>query len=108
MPFFLFRGFSLRSNFNSRGVNGRELVLFFGHNSLPYRASWTKIGGMKAISVPDLSITSKPTKNLKKRRKNRNYVFNKSKKSSRLFAVERSGGVGFLSVFGHLQCRITP
>ena len=69
--FFLFFStfMGLRSNFNSRGVNSRELFWFFGHNSLPYHAIWTKIGGMKAVSVPDLSITSKSTKNLKKHKK---------------------------------------
>ena len=56
----------IHSNFNSRGVTSRELVGFVGHNSSPYHAILTKIGGMKAISVPDLSITSKSTNKLKK------------------------------------------
>ena len=40
-------------------------------NLLPYHAFLTKIGGMKALSLPDLSITSKSTKNLKKTQKMR-------------------------------------
>ena len=54
------------SNFNSRGVNSRELFWFFGHNSLSYHAIWTKIGGNLPTDLPDLPVTSKPTKNLKK------------------------------------------
>ena len=59
----------LRSNFNSRGVNSRELFWFFGHNSLPYHAIWTKIGGNLPTDLPDLPKPSKPTLNLKKRQK---------------------------------------
>ena len=44
-----------RSNFNTREFNSRELFWFFGHNLAPHHAFLTKIGGMKAISVPDLS-----------------------------------------------------
>ena len=39
--------------------------------------------------LPDLSITSKPTKNLKKHKKLENMLFCNSKKSSRLLVVER-------------------
>ena len=55
----------IRSNFNSRGVNSRELFGFFGHNSLPYHAIWTKIGGNLPTDLPDLPKPSKPTNNLK-------------------------------------------
>ena len=49
----------LRSNFNSRGVNSRELLGFFGHSSLSHHAILTKIGGSFPTSVPELSIASK-------------------------------------------------
>ena len=64
LAFYLF----IRSNFNSRGVNSRELFRFFGHNSLSYHAIWTKIGGNLPTDLPDLPKPSKPTKNLKKRK----------------------------------------
>ena len=48
--------------------------LFFGHNSLPYHALLTKIGGMKAISLPDLAITSKSTKKIKRTIKTRDEI----------------------------------
>ena len=41
----VFHYFSLRSNFNSRELNSRELFRFFGHNSGPSGAFLTKIGG---------------------------------------------------------------
>ena len=64
----------IRSNFNSRGVNSRELFRFFGHNSLSYHAIWTKIGGNLPTDLPDLPVTSKPTKKLKKNKKIENTI----------------------------------
>ena len=42
----------LRSNFNSRGVNSREHVRFFGHNSAPRRLIGTRIGGNESYRPP--------------------------------------------------------
>ena len=43
---------TLRSNFNSRGVNSRELFWFFGHSSLSHHAILTKIGGNESYRPP--------------------------------------------------------
>ena len=40
--------------------------LFFGHNSAPHYAFWTKFGGMKAVSLPDLSKTNFSRSNRRK------------------------------------------
>ena len=42
----------VRSNFNSRGVNSRELFWFFGHSSLSHHAFLTKIGGHFSYKPP--------------------------------------------------------
>ena len=42
----------LRSNFNSRGVNSRELFCFFGHSSLSHHAFLMKIGGNASYKPP--------------------------------------------------------
>ena len=42
---------SIRSNFNSRGVNSRDF-LFFGHNSAPWGRIWTKFGGNSSYRPP--------------------------------------------------------
>ena len=43
---------ALRSNFNSRGVDSRELFWFFGHSSLSHHALLTKIGGNASYKPP--------------------------------------------------------
>ena len=43
---------SLRSNFNSRGVNRRELFWFFGHSWLSHHAILTKIGANFSYKRP--------------------------------------------------------
>ena len=50
--FFILLVFLLRSNFNSRGVNSRELFWFFGHSSLSHHAFLTKIGGNFSYKPP--------------------------------------------------------
>ena len=42
----------LRSNFNSRDVNSRELFWFFGHSSLSHHAFLMKIGGNASYKPP--------------------------------------------------------
>ena len=42
----------LRTNFNSRGVNSRELFCFFGHSSLSHHAFLMKIGGNASYKPP--------------------------------------------------------
>ena len=42
----------LRSNFNSRGVNSRELFWFFGQSSLSHHAILTKIGAFLSYKRP--------------------------------------------------------
>ena len=42
----------IRSNVNSRGVNSRELFLFFGHSSLSHHAFLMKIGGNASYKPP--------------------------------------------------------
>ena len=42
----------VRSNFNSRGVNSRELFWFFGHSSLSHHAILTKIGAKSSYRPP--------------------------------------------------------
>ena len=82
---------SLRSNFNSRGVNSRELFWFWGHSSESPGAFLTKIGRNLPTSLPDLS---KPKKSRSNRRKTKILdpeIFGTPTKNSRLFAVERMG-----------------
>ena len=47
---------NLRSNFNSRCFFSRYLFYFFGHNSEPHHAFWTKIEGNLPLSLPELPI----------------------------------------------------
>merc|ERR1712078_613943 len=47
---------SVRSHVNSRCFFSRYFFWFFGHNSEPHLAFWTKIGGNLPLSLPELSI----------------------------------------------------
>ena len=42
----------LRSNFNTREFNIREHFQFGGHNSVPRRRIWTKLGGNESQESP--------------------------------------------------------
>ena len=50
---------TLRSNFNTRGVNSREKFWFFGHSSLSHHAFLMKIGGNLPLGFPELSKPSR-------------------------------------------------
>ena len=52
LQFLLYFPIFLRSNFNSRGVNSRELFWFFGHSSLSQHAFLMKIGGNASYKPP--------------------------------------------------------
>ena len=51
----------IRSNFDSRGVDSREIGRSFGHNSEPVRSSEIMLRHYLPIITPDLPI---PTKDL--------------------------------------------
>ena len=90
---------TIRSNFNSRGVNSRELFWFGGHSSESSGAFLTKIGRNLPTSLPDLSKPKFSRSNRRKIKILDPECFRTPKKLSRQFAVERKCSFSFSLIF---------
>ena len=79
----------LRSNFNTREINSREICRLFGHNSEPCGNLWTILRHKLPIIHPDLPIPCiNLNSNVQPEFLNPNIVY-KTEQSSRVLTAER-------------------